>query len=668
MDLSAIRVKVQADTQEAESRLERLKKTGDSLASTGGKLTLGLTTPILGVGAASLKTASDVSEMESKFNTVFGNLTDEAEAWATHYSDAIGRSKYEVMEAIANQTDLYIGMGYTAEEAYNLSKQATTLAYDLASFNNVNDAEAVDAITKALMGETESAKKLGINLTDTIMKTSEFTLATGKSWEQLTQAEKAQVRYLEAMKQSKNAQGDAERTAGSFANMMKRVQGQFNEIAVEIGNVMLPMAEKLITVFSGLLDKTLGLLTENPKLAQTIVAVSGALAALGPTLFLVGKLMALFAAFPAVMTGVAVALGVGALAFIGLNDKAQEVLLNLPNIISDALGRMLNTLVTFLPSMLEKGSEMMFKLIEGIMAAVPVILQTLVDLGFQMFNLLFTFGPQLAQIAWDWILSLVDGAIKKFPDLINTFLTNISNIHKSIIARMPEFISRGVEFVSKMASGFAKNYPALVSKVWELLTKVITTIINRMPEFIANGVKMVGNLAIGLWDNREKIFGAMKDILSGLFQGIKNAFGGLFNLGKEMVSSIWNGVKSMWGSFTSWVSGKMADIPLVGGFFRMTPELNTDGFQAPDAALLGSNVMARGGLLSMPQLFGGLSGSQSVRTSPDNSMLKGLTQALDELKMAQNGGTVETVINIDGREFARVATPYISKELAWATR
>ena len=49
------------------------------------------------------------------------------------------------------------------------------------SFNNVNDAQAIDAMTKALMGETESAKMLGVNLTDTIMETSEFTKATGKS-------------------------------------------------------------------------------------------------------------------------------------------------------------------------------------------------------------------------------------------------------------------------------------------------------------------------------------------------------------------------------------------------------------------------------------------------------------------------------------------------------
>lgn len=674
LDLSAIRINVQADTKEAEKGLKSLKQKGESLASIGKSLTLGVTTPIVGIGAASLKAASDAAEMESKFDTVFKSISKEADAWATTYANAIGRSKYEIKEAISNQADLYYGMGFTADEAYELSKQVTTLGYDLASFNNVNDAQAVDAMTKALMGETESAKMLGVNLTDTIMETSEFTKATGKSWKELSMAEKAQVRYQEAVKQSSNAIGDAEKTSDSFTNMVKRLKGQLSEIGVEIGKVILPVADKIVKVLSSVLDKVLKFTKENPKLAATIVAIAGAIAAIGPTLWIVGKLIALFAAFPVALGVAAGAIAVLGLAFIGLNEDVQQVLAELPVKLQTAIRIMLQKLVEFLPEFLTKGTELIFNLIQGIVTASPILLQTLVDLGFYMFGVLFTFVPKFMQIGYDFIKNLLDGAIAKFPEFIGNMIDGIITVINNIKDMMPEFIENGIEFVSCMAKGFKDNFPALISKVFELMTTCITTIINRLPEFITKGIELITSLAKGVWDNREKIWGIIKDIIKGCISAIGNTLNGFFSMGKEIVSSLWNGVKSMWNSFTGWVSNKIAEIPIIGGLFRITPELDTDGVQAPDAAMFANMPIRRVrsplAALDTPEFFGATRKSFNFNIPRQNNGLDSLKDLLQGIKDVSNstGSVIENVINIDGREFARVTTPYISKELAWNTR
>ena len=97
------------------------------------------------------------------------------------------------------------------------------------SFNNVSDSQAIEAMTKAMYGETESMKMLGVNLSETIMAQSEYVKSTGKSWKEMTLAEKATARYHEALKQSPNAFGDAERTAMSFTNQVKAMKGNFQE-------------------------------------------------------------------------------------------------------------------------------------------------------------------------------------------------------------------------------------------------------------------------------------------------------------------------------------------------------------------------------------------------------------------------------------------------------
>lgn len=654
LDLSAIRINVQADTKEAEKGLKSLKQKGESLASVGKKLSLGVTTPIVTMGTASLKAAADAAEMESKFDTVFKNISKEADAWATTYANAIGRSKYEIKEAISNQADLYFGMGFTADEAYELSKQVTTLGYDLASFNNVNDAQAVDAMTKALMGETESAKMLGVNLTDTIMETSEFTKATGKSWKELSMAEKAQVRYKEAVKQSSNAIGDAEKTSDSFTNMVKRLKGQLSEIGVEIGKVILPAADKIVKVLSGVLDKVLKFTKENPKLAATIVAIAGAIAAVGPTLWIVGKLTALFASFP-VSAGLLIGgLGAAALAFIGFSEDAQQALSELPDKLQMAIMTMLQKIVEFLPQFLAKGTEILFNLIQGIVTAIPMVLETLVNLGFYMFGVLFNFLPKFMQIGYDFIKNLLDGAIAKFPEFIGNIIDGIITVINNIKDMMPEFIENGIEFVSSMAKGFKDNFPEIMSKVGQLLKDMIAKIIEKLPDFIKAG-----------WD-----------LLEGLWEGFKDLMGSFWDIGEMIVNSIWDGVKSMWGSFTGWISSKMENIPIIGGLFKMTPEIDTDGLQAPDAAMFSANPLSRSrgrsplAALDTPEFFGATRKSFNFNIPRQSNSLDSLKELLQGIKdvSSATGSVIENVINIDGREFARVTTPYISKELAWNTR
>ena len=47
------------------------------------------------------------------------------------------------------------------------------------SFNNVNDATALEAMTKAMFGETEMAKQLGLNLNATTMQNSDYVKSLG---------------------------------------------------------------------------------------------------------------------------------------------------------------------------------------------------------------------------------------------------------------------------------------------------------------------------------------------------------------------------------------------------------------------------------------------------------------------------------------------------------
>lgn len=498
VDMDGIKIKVKADTSQAKSELEKLKQTGESISNVGSSLIKGLTVPITAAGTACLMAASSADEMQSKFDTVFKDLAGEADQWANQYADAIGRSQYEIKEAISNQADLYQGMGFTADEAFNLSKQVTTLGYDLASFNNVNDDQAVDAMTKALMGETESAKMLGVNLTDTIMETSEFTKETGKSWKELSMAEKAQVRYKEAVKQSKNAIGDAERTSDGFANQMKRLKGNFEELAVEIGKVFLPIANSVVTGFNKMLSGVTTLVSENPKLAQTIAALGTALAVIPPIIWAIGKGLVLFTAAPALFTGIAAGAALAGVAFLGMNENGQAALDNLIFKISDFCGSFVTRVQETAPLMVELGTQMIYRLIDGLVVGIPMLVEGAFTITKLLVTTFMQTAPELLMAGTDLLLNLIDGIMAAIPGLMNTLLNLGLDMVSWFLSNLPSWVAAGVQVLINLAAGLKNTIPNAVAAVYDTGTQMLNTLIQRMPEFLAKGKDTIIKIIEGL--------------------------------------------------------------------------------------------------------------------------------------------------------------------------
>ena len=266
---------------------KNLKKFGKNIQRTGENLTTGLTLPILGLGAASLKLASDFEETNAKFNTVFSSIQEEAQQTAKVFSESFGLSDLAAKQLLSNTGDLLVGFGFTEQSALELSKQVNALAVDLASFTNFSGGAegASAALTKALLGERESIKSLGIAITEADLK--QFAADQGLVFKELDRVAKAQLTYQLALKQSSKAVGDFERTQDGFANQVRITKGELTDAAVSLGEHLLPMAQKAIAVVRGLIDR-FNALSVSTK--ENIVKWGLIVAAIGPALIIFGKI------------------------------------------------------------------------------------------------------------------------------------------------------------------------------------------------------------------------------------------------------------------------------------------------------------------------------------------------------------------------------------------
>lgn len=236
----------QASEQKVEGSIKSLKSMASKVLGA-----VGITLSVAGIKSAidgCVDVASSIEEMQNKFDVVFGDMRNEVDKWAQEYSDAIGRNKNDIKTYLADQQNLLVGFGMTRQAGAEMAEQMTSLALDLASFGNMDETASVNAMTKAVMGESEAAKTLGAVLNDSTRAQAMATLGLKGTYDKLDQLTKMQVNYQAILQQSPDAIGDCQRSLDSYESTKKRYIAKLKEIKTIVGQFFLPTYQKILSI------------------------------------------------------------------------------------------------------------------------------------------------------------------------------------------------------------------------------------------------------------------------------------------------------------------------------------------------------------------------------------------------------------------------------------
>ena len=286
VDISARTGAYEKAMQRVQRRTQKLAK---SMQQLGQRMTVAITLPLTGVGFTALRAASDAEEMRSKFGVVFGDMADDVESWAESHGELVGRSRLDLMEYAAQLQDTLVPMGVARDEAGDLSKAITELAVDLASFNNMAEAEVVQRLQSALVGNVRAVQRFGVVLNQANVEQELFNMGIQGGNSAATEAQRVMARLNVIMEGTRDAQGDAARTSESFANRSRALKSDLRDVRIEIGEQLLPAASDLIGVFSEG-ARRFSALDEATKSLTVRMGVLAAAA--GPVLFVMGKITA----------------------------------------------------------------------------------------------------------------------------------------------------------------------------------------------------------------------------------------------------------------------------------------------------------------------------------------------------------------------------------------
>ena len=619
-----ISYKVTFDGHEAERTINNLSKKADEVSkkftNVGKNLTLGVTTPLAGFSTYAVKMASDLSEVQNVVDTTFKESSNTINEFAKNAAEKFGLSELSAKQFTGTMGAMLKSMGLGNQEVTDMSMALAGLAGDMASFYNLDPTEAFEKLRSGISGETEPLKQLGINMS--VVNLEAFALSKGitKSYDSMTQAEQATLRYQYIMSTTADAQGDYAKTADSTANKTRTTMLQFQSLAAEIGQMLIPAVNEMLTTIQKAISWFRNLDDDTKK---TIITIAKVAAVVGPVLLVIGKLIN-------VVLGVTKALKVvkGAIMAVNAVLMANPIVLIIAAIVAVV------AILVYAYNKFEwfrDGVNSVFKFIGDLCKGAVDIFNVIVDFFKNNWQTiaLFLINP------FAGIFKILYDNFSGFRDFVNTIIESIKNFFLGLFNFIKNIVTTAWTYIYNTFLLIVAVVAIILESIYNIISPIVGFIYNNilMPifnffvnvftsifSFIASFISMVfnifgtvagfvyNNVLLPIFNFFASIFNAIWGIISGVIGWITNGFTTVANVVKNVFQSVKSFISNIFSTIGGIIKAPINGvITLINGVLKQlnkikvpdwVPGLGGKGINFPMIPKLatGTNYIAREGL------------------------------------------------------------------------
>lgn len=216
----------------------------------------------------SLDISSDLVEVQNVVDTTFGNMTYKVEKLAKTSIEQFGLSELALKQFSSRFQAMGTAMGFPISRMSDMSIELTKLTADMSSFYNVAQEDVARSLQSIFTGETEPLRKYGLDLTHATLQEWALKQGIDANIQSMSQAEKTMIRYQYVMANTAAAQGDFAKTANTWANQIRILRQQFEQLASIIGSVFVNMLKPIVQSLNKAMAKVI-------EFAQTVVNALG---------------------------------------------------------------------------------------------------------------------------------------------------------------------------------------------------------------------------------------------------------------------------------------------------------------------------------------------------------------------------------------------------------
>lgn len=462
-------------------------------------------------------------------------------------------------------------------------------------FKKSFETDAVGALTAFIngLGNADQAGTSAINMLEemgiTEIRLRDSLLRLGNAGDLVTNATKLSN---EAWGENTALTNEAEQRYKTFASQMQILKNKLSDIAITIGDALMPIVLQAVDTMQPFVDKITELAekftTLSPASQQMIVIVAAIAAAMGPLLVILGQvvssvsgLMPVFAALtsPVGLIVAAVAgLAAGLVYLYQTNDTVRDALNSAWESIKSVALAVWGVVGSFIMGQIDKikkfwnenGTQILQavtnvfngikKVIEFIMPAVKFIIDMAwtaiknvisgaldIIMGLiKVFTGLFT-GDWSKM--WEGIKQLLGGAIDFITGLMTlNFLGGLKTLFVNLL-------KSGVSLMGNLGSGIIGAFKGLQTGGVTLISNMVRGVLNFFKNLFTDGIGIFTRLrtfGASIWESLSQ---AVVGVAKGIWTSVKTNFQSMLSSIKNIFSTIQGVIESIWGKVMAFFKG-----------------------------------------------------------------------------------------------------------------
>lgn len=231
----------------------------------------------------------------------------------------------------------------------------------------------------------------------------------------------------------------------------------------------------------------------------------------------------------------------------GIIAGLVEVLPQIVNAVMEILPQLVTAILNMLPQILEAGIQILLSLIQGLTQALPQLIAMLPEIINTIITVLIENLPLIIEAGIQLLIAIVTGLSEAIPQLIDYIPTIIDTMITTLLDNLPLIIDCAIQLLVALINGLIQALPQLVAMTPKIIWTIVTTLIENLPQLLKAGVQLLESVIKGIGSILSKMGEVGKNIVKGLWNGIKNAKDWLLNKIKSFAKTITDGIKSFFG-------------------------------------------------------------------------------------------------------------------------
>lgn len=278
-------------------------------------------------------------------------------------------------------------------------------------------------------------------------------------------------------------------------------------------------------------------------------------------------------------------------------------------------------------------------------------MEALGDLASEAAETIRAQAPQMLQAGYDLIGDLVDGIVSALPAVVEGIGSLLAGIYDFMAENGPGLVEQGYEIVGDLLTGIIDAIPDLVAQLPAIIKAFIGYITSVLPEVVKQGYILLGRLAIGIVQAIPDLLAELPALGLAILEGIDDALAGVVDIGRDLVEGLWQGIKDAAGWLKDKLFGWAGDI--------LDDVQDALGINSPSTEFADKvgRYAAQGVAVGFEREMGAVA-SRMQRAMPTptietvNSAAAGMVNGLAAISTGGRN-VFEIVLNVDGKEFYR---------------